>query len=134
MRRAGRALISTQRCVTALLPSVSSLANVDKRVFVGGLRKGTFNATWPFARMTVDDGGVVIRVLGFPAFDADWSALEFERVVGGLLASPGIRLTRSDGLRVVFWSFRPGSVIAELRARGAVVRESQDPPRIWGRP
>ena len=67
-----------------------------RHVFTGGLRMSWFNATWPFARMTVDDEGIVVRVLGFAAFQTGWPALtRAERVVGGLFGSAGVRLTRN---------------------------------------
>jgi hypothetical protein len=41
-----------------------------------------FNATSPFARMTVDDDGIVVRVLGLAAFQTGWQALiRAERVI-----------------------------------------------------
>ncbi len=109
---------------------------MDKRVFTGGLRMSWgINATSPFARMTVDDDGIVVRLIGLAVFQAQWPALTLvERVVGGFMATPGVRLVRADGRRVVFWTFRPEPVLDALRAHGVTLRESQSPPKIWGRP
>jgi hypothetical protein len=108
---------------------------MDKKVFTGGLRTAWFNATSPFARMTVDDDGIVIRLFGFRAFQAQWPALTLaERVVGGVMGTPGVRLVRVDGRRVVFWTFRPEPVFDALRAHGVRLQESQSPPKIWRRP
>jgi hypothetical protein len=103
-----------------------------KHVFTGGLRMSWFNATWPFARMTLDDDGIVVRVLGFAAFQTAWPALtRAERVIGGVLGSAGVRLTRMDGRRVVFWTFRPEPILDALRTHGFSPTESQRPPKIW---
>jgi uncharacterized protein (AIM24 family) len=92
-----------------------------------------FNATSPFARMTVDDDdGIVVRVLGFAAFQTGWQALtRAERVIGGFLGSAGVRLTRTDGRRVVFWTSRPEPILDALRAHGFTPEESQRPSKIW---
>jgi len=103
-----------------------------RQVFTGGVRTTWFNATWPFGRMTVDDDGIAVRVIGFAAFKTDWPALtRAERVVGGVVGSAGVRLTRTDGRRVVFWTFRPEPILDALRAHGVNPEESQRPPKIW---
>ncbi len=82
--------------------------------------------------MTIDDKGIIVRLLGFAAFQTDWPELSrAERVIGGALRSPGIRLTRTDGRRVVFWTFRPEPVLDALRTHGVVPAESERPPKIW---
>ena len=115
---------------------------MDKKVFTGGLRMTFFNATWPifnatspFARMTVDDDGILIRVFGVKLFQTAWASLTHaERVVGGFMATPGVRLVRADGRRVVFWTYRPQPVFDALREHGVTPLESRTPPRVWGRP
>jgi hypothetical protein len=82
--------------------------------------------------MTVDDDGIVVRVLGFAAFQTGWPTLaRAERVIGGFLGSAGVRLTRTDGRRAVFWTSRPGPILDALRARGVAPLQSQTPPKIW---
>lgn len=44
--------------------------------FTGGLRTRWFNATWPLARMTLTDEGVVIRVFGLTNTRSSWRAAE----------------------------------------------------------
>lgn len=103
-----------------------------RQVFTGGLRTSWINATWPFARMTVDDDGIVVRVLGFAAFQTGWPELtRAERVIGGFIGSAGVRLTRTDGRRVVFWTSRPEPLLDALRTHGVTPAESQRPPKIW---
>jgi len=82
--------------------------------------------------MAVDDDGIVVRVLGFAAFRAGWLELSgAERVIGGFVGSAGVRLTRTDGRRVVFWTFRPEPLLDALRMHGVTPAESKRPPTIW---
>jgi hypothetical protein len=93
-------------------------------VFTGGLRRGWFNATWPFARLTLADSELVIRLFGVVNVRSDWGGVATaQRVVGGLTGSPGlgVRITLTNGLRVVFWTFRPARVLMALKARGVSV-------------
>ena len=100
--------------------------------FTGGLRTSWLNATWPFARMSVDDEGIVVRVLGFIAFRSEWPSLtQAEHVVGGLVRSHGVRLTRTDGQRIVFWTFHPEPILNAVRLHGVPAPESGTRPKIW---
>jgi len=81
--------------------------------------------------MTVDDDGIVVRVLGVAAFQTGWSSLTRAERVGGVLGSAGVRLTRTDGRRVVFWTFRPEPILDALRTHGFTPADSQSPPKIW---
>ena len=70
---------------------------VNKRAFTGGLRtQSGFNATAPFARLTIADDGLTVRLFGFVYARCDWSGVaHVQRVVGGLMGSPGARITLS---------------------------------------
>ena len=105
------------------------------RRFFGGVRDGGFNASWPLATMRVSQAGLVIRVLGFVS--RHWAVDQIEsaeRVVGGLMGSPGIRFRPKAGVQgsvIVFWTFQPQAVIACLKAAGIPVAQVPNPPKIW---
>jgi hypothetical protein len=85
--------------------------------------------------MTIDDDGILIRVFGVKAFQTEWAALtHVERVVGGVLGTPGVRLIRADRRRVVFWTYRPQPIFDALREHGVTPQESRTPPTVWGPP
>jgi hypothetical protein len=106
---------------------------MDKVVFTGGMRTTGFNATWPLARLTLTDKGLTLRLVGLALVRSDWAeVVSAERVVGGLMGSPGVRLTLMDGRRFVFWSFRPEPVLAALRDRRVQIIEPDGrPPKVW---
>jgi len=93
---------------------------VPEERFTGGLRTSWgFNATVPFAELTMFDAGMNVSVLGFQYALVSWSeVVSAQRVVGGLLASPGVRVRLGSGQRFVFWSFHPKAVL-ELSGHGA---------------
>ncbi len=103
------------------------------QVFTGGIRTGAFNATWPFGRMNLTDEELIIRTLGAVTRRSTWQAVaRAERVVGGLLRSPGVRLTWVEGDQLVFWSFKPDAVLNALKARGVeIVDSAGKPPKVW---
>ncbi len=105
---------------------------MNKQVFTGGIRTSWFNASWPFGRMTLTDDGLVIRTIGIVNARSIWPEVrKAERVVGGLLRSPGVRLTWADGSQMVFWSFNPEAVLSALKAHGVDVVSSDRPPKVW---
>lgn len=101
--------------------------------FTGGMRTTGFNATWPLARLTLTDKGLTLRLVGLALMQSDWAeVVSAERVVGGLMGSPGVRLTLVDGRRFVFWSFRPEAVLAALSDRKVQIIEPDGrPPNVW---
>ena len=55
-----------------------------------------------------------------------------QRVVGGLLGSPGLRIALRDGKQFVFWCFNPQPVLEALRRCGVLILDSGDkPPKVW---
>ena len=109
----------------------STLRGVEKQSFIGGLRWNGFNATTPFAGLTLDDKGVTIRLIGIVRARHPYSEVtQAERIVGGMLGSPGVRITFATGQRCVFWAFNPRRVLAAFRDRGVPVIDEGKPPRI----
>jgi hypothetical protein len=113
--------------------AVDRATGMGKVAFIGGLRTLGVNVTWPFAGLTFTDEGFTLRLTGLVFLRGDWAHIEgAQRVMGGLLRSPGIRLLLSDGRRVVFWSFQPDAVLAALRARGVkIIDPDGPPPKVW---
>lgn len=105
------------------------------RRFFGGVRDGGFNASWPLATLRVSREDLVIRFLGLESRHWAVDQIEIaERVVGGLLGSPGIRFRPKAGTQgsvIVFWTFQPQAVIACLEAAGIPVTQVPKPPKIW---
>src|SRR5216683_2370868 len=115
-------------------PAVPNLVSgVGKLAFIGGMRTPGFNATWPFAGLSFADEGFTLRLMGVVLVRGDWAYVESaQRVVGGLLGSPGVRLVLADGQRFVFWSFQPDAVLAALRVLGVqIVDPNGRPPKVW---
>lgn len=105
----------------------------NSQAFTGGLRTVGFNATWPFARLVLTDEGMTLRLLGFVHTRSEWAGVAaVERVVGGMLASPGVRVLLTDGRRFVFWCFNPTRVLEAFRShRVQVVESANKPPKVW---
>jgi hypothetical protein len=114
-------------------PAAKLVNRMGKVAFTGGMRTNWLNATWPLARLTLTDKGLTLRLVGLALVQFDWAELvSAERVVGGLMGSPGVRLTLMDGRRFVFWSFRPEAVLAALRDRRVQIIEPDGrPPKVW---
>ncbi|SRR5713101_9309131 len=106
---------------------------MGKQAFTGGVRRAGFNATWPFARLTLTDDGMKLRLLGFMHTRRDWSGVQSaQRVVGGLMGSPGVRITLADGQRIVFWTFSVYAVLAAFQDHGvSVIDTGGRPPKVW---
>ena len=113
------------------------------RRFIGGMRSGGRNASWPLAVMTItNDGTVTVGLRGRvqDALYGRWlpttiyrvtDSPEAENVRGALLGSGGIRL-RADGQRtVVFWTSRPRDVLTALSEQGTRVEWHERPPKVW---
>ena len=95
----------------------------------GGARIGegailAFNATWPFATITIDEREITLRCL--------WMKWIFPKetirnltVYDGAF-STGLRLDHANknytGF-IVFWSFKIGKLLQELNARGYTARK-----------
>ena len=91
---------------------------MDKDVFTGGLLTVWFNVTIPFARLTLTDEEMSLRVVGIRYARRGWSDVKSaQRVVGGLLGSPGVRFVLRSGKPFIFWSFDPERVIRALSRR-----------------
>jgi hypothetical protein len=98
--------------------------------FLGGLRttKYLLKATWPFGGLTLSDEGMTVRFMGRVFTRRDWSGVaSVERVVGGLMGTPGVRIRLVDGDQIVFWA-SPDPVLAVFRERGVHVDESEGRP------
>src|SRR6266851_6807842 len=106
---------------------------MGKQAFTGGLRTPGFNATWPFARLTLTDDGMTLRLFGLVHTRRDWSIVQsVQRVVGGMLGSPGVRIILADGRRIVFWTFSVDAVLAAFQGHGVpVVETGGHPPKAW---
>jgi hypothetical protein len=82
-----------------------------ERTFVGGLRWGRFNATWPLANLTVGPDGIKIRPsrrllggLGVPTLDFRWAVIDRVEAVRGVLPfSFGIEID-NPRKRLIWWS------------------------------
>jgi hypothetical protein len=113
-------------------PAAKVVNRMDKVAFTGGMRTTGFNPTWPLARLTLTDKGLTLRLVGFALVQSDWAEVaSAEHVVGGLMGSPGVRLTLMDGRRFVFWCFRPEAVLAALRDRKVQIIEPDGrPPKV----
>jgi len=135
--QARRIGFGTQGPRTEAVPAQRSARNLGSRVgkvaFIGGMRTPGFNATWPLAGLTFTDEGFTLRLVGVVLIRGDWTDLESaQRVTGGLLRSPGVRLSLADGRRVVFWSFQPNAVLEALRAQDVTIIDPDGtPPKVW---
>ena len=84
---------------------------------------------WPFGGLTLSDDGMTVRFLGRFFMRRDWSGVaSVERVVGGLMGTPGVRIRLVDDDQIVFWAFSPDPVLAAFRERGVQVVESEGQP------
>jgi hypothetical protein len=95
----------------------------------GGARIGegvflAFNATWPFATLTIDERQIALRCLWmnwiFPK-----ETIRYLTVHDGAF-STGLRIDHTNqnytGF-IVFWSFGIGKLLQELSARGYAVKK-----------
>jgi hypothetical protein len=98
--------------------------------FTGGVNyptpMGRGNATWPLGALTLDEGGIELR-MGFGRFGFTvlprTDRFEVEGIFpcrGGLLASPGVGLRLGDGREFYFWTSRESSreIIGLLEQEG----------------
>ena len=111
----------------------NKITYMGQQAFTGGLRTAGFNATWPFARLTVTDDNMTLRLFGLIHTRRDWATVQSaQRIVGGILGSPGVRITLADGRRIVFWTFSPEAVLAAFQAHGVSATDEQGrPPKVW---
>jgi hypothetical protein len=102
---------------------------MPERSFLGGLRITKFNLIWPFGGLALSDDGMTVRFVGRVFTRRDWSGVSsVERVVGGLMGIPGVRIRLVDGDEVVFWAFSAEPILAAFREHGVQVVESEGPP------
>jgi hypothetical protein len=106
---------------------------VSKQVFTGGLRTSGLNATFPFARLAVAEDGITLRLFGIVHTRSQWSeVVSAQRVIGGLLGSPGVRIALEGGRQFVFWHRDPQRVLDALSRLGVLVLEVEGrPPKVW---
>jgi hypothetical protein len=76
---------------------------------------------------------MTLRLFGFVYARCDWSEVRgAQRVVGGLLGSPGVRIALGDGKQFVFWSYNPQLVLDTLSDCGvSIVDPGGKPPKVW---
>jgi hypothetical protein len=119
------------RVVAHALHSEQSVRRVP-RTFVGGMnvvsRFGRLNATWPLARLILDDvrAGLVARgPLRWAVKDrsAAYGEIEAVQEIAGPFSSPGVRMRTRTGGTWCFWTTRPQLVIGELRTHGVPLLE-----------
>jgi hypothetical protein len=100
-----------------------------KMAFLGGLRSGSVNATWPLVRLECFDWGIRLRGSArpwrrlTPTWEARYEDLATVQLVSSM--STGIRFAatgRTDA--VVFWTFKSSEIMDHLDARGAPVDRS----------
>ena len=96
----------------------------------GGARIGegaflAFNATWPFATLTIDEREIALRCLWmkwiFPK-----ETIRYLTVHDGVF-STGMRIDHTNKSYtgfIVFWSFKMGTLLQELNTRGYTVENS----------
>lgn len=104
---------------------------MPEQSFLGGLTttKYLLKATWPFGGLTLSDDGMTVRFMGRVFTRRDWSGVaSVERVVGGLMGTPGVRIRLVDGDQIVFWAASSDPVLAAFRERGVHVDESEGRP------
>ena len=90
----------------------------------GGMRVGggafiSFNASWPFASLRVDDSGLTLKCLAKQWIFPKTSICRLSRHNG--LFTVGLRIEHSiESYRefLVFWTFRFGRLQRELEQRG----------------
>jgi hypothetical protein len=109
--------------------------NVAAVRFRGGVRtRGGFNATSPFASLTLTDDELLIRLFGFRLLRSTLGEVEsVERTWGGVLGqkSHGLLIRLKNGSRIVFWTWQLEAVVAALKAHDVVVLEAEPPPKVW---
>ena len=97
------------------------------------MRAAGFNATQPLARLILTDKGLTLRLFGLVQLHSDLADVESaERVIGGLIGTPGLRLTLMDGRRFIFWCFHPDNALAALRDRDVQIIGPDGRPRRSG--
>ena len=105
-----------------------------EREFVGGVRRGSWNATWPLARLFLFSKGFRIeasfRVLPVPTWEARYDELTAVQAVGKIpLFSTGVCFRAGDAKDwIVFWTMERPTVMEAFASRGVVV--STKPTRL----
>ena len=100
----------------------------------GGARLDTFNATWPFAKLSVRDDALVLDVLftryEFPRRNIE--ALRPYRGIGGLgLMVEHTLVDLAIPWHVVFWTFSFAALRAALEHAGYTVLGREDEIKWW---
>jgi hypothetical protein len=94
-------------------------SEIGMTTFRGGARLGSFNVTWPFARLILSSSGSTLRVLckSYEIGRDEIHALELHH---GLF-SKGVRIIHSNRQlpqNAIFWSCAPESVLAAAASHG----------------
>lgn len=118
----------------------------DAHAFVGGMRSGNGNASWPLVSLTVDPHGcVTVQLRGrlLEAVFGRWlpkvvyraaDPTHAENVRGGFFRSGGVRLFGEGLATVVFWSSQPREIMTALAEQGVQTTWHERPPKVWTRP
>ena len=86
----------------------------------GGARLGSFNATWPLAKLTVEPQRLLLTVLGFIKLAFPKSSIVRVGEHRGFISS-GLRIEHRDVRApqfIVFWTFKLPALLEALRAAG----------------
>jgi hypothetical protein len=117
--------------VAVALQSEQSV-RVVPRNFVGGMnvvsKFGRLNATWPVARLILDDVRACLVARGPLRWavkdrSAPYGEIEAVQEIRGPFGSSGVRMRTRTGGTWCFWTTRPQLVIGEIRAHGVPLLE-----------
>jgi len=99
--------------------------------FIGGVRQGALNISWPFVALSVDHHEVSINVrfgwLGriMRPWNANLTQLVAVQAIGYIpLFTSGVGFVDSEGSRVIFWTAKRGKLLNELASMGVTVQRS----------
>jgi hypothetical protein len=110
------------------------------QTYVGGLRWKRGFAFWPLVRLTAASGALdlgpvagIFRPL-VPARElAPASIVSAERIARvGPFPAPGVRLLLDGESPLIFWTLRPGRLLAALEACGITVSSAAHAAPFWG--
>jgi hypothetical protein len=115
--------------------ALRKLHGVSGTTFIGGLnvraKFGRVNASLPLAQLVLGEYTLVLRLRGPMRHvlirRALYRDLECVQLVRGFLTR-GVKLRLADHRTWYFWTHRAAVVLAELEARGVVVKEGSSKP------
>jgi hypothetical protein len=94
--------------------------------FRGGARIGMFNASWPFARLTLTKDSVLLKVFATEYRLKREEICRFEFFRGWF--SSGVMLVHTNSTldsHVVFWSLSPQEVLSASQELGFEIRDKE---------